>query len=67
MPTMVNDRGDHPKRRPAMYLDLVAQAQGKLAKGDNPKWKCDSCGNKGAMDYAGQGRVCKSCSEKLGF
>jgi hypothetical protein len=34
---------------------------------DNPAWKCENCGNKGAMDYAGQGRVCKSCATNLGF
>jgi hypothetical protein len=34
---------------------------------DNPKWKCESCGKKGAQDYAGQGRVCESCADERGF
>ena len=34
---------------------------------DNPRWTCDNCGNKGAQDYAGQGRVCESCASDLGF
>jgi len=34
---------------------------------DNPKWKCESCGKKGAQDYAGQGRVCEPCASNLGF
>ena len=49
----VPDRANDPKR--------------KVASGDNPAWKCENCGNKGAMDYAGQGRVCKSCANELGF
>ena len=51
--TAVPDRANSPKRKGTTV--------------DNPKLKCESCGNKGAMDYAGQGRVCKSCANKLGF
>jgi hypothetical protein len=39
----------------------------KKASNDNPKWKCESCGKKGAQDYAGQGRVCESCANERGF
>jgi hypothetical protein len=49
----VPDRANDPKR--------------KVQKGDNPAWTCDNCGGQGAMDYAGQGRVCKSCASELGF
>lgn len=49
----VPDRANDPKR--------------KVQKGDNPAWTCDNCGGPGAMDYAGQGRVCKSCASELGF
>jgi hypothetical protein len=49
----VPDRANDPRR--------------KAQQGDNPTWKCESCGGQGAMDYAGQGRVCKSCAEGLGF
>lgn len=38
-----------------------------VTPGDNPRWKCENCGSKGAMDYAGQGRVCQSCAKELGF
>jgi hypothetical protein len=34
---------------------------------DNPKWTCDACGNRGAQDYDGQGRVCVSCANERGF
>lgn len=47
----VPDRANDPKRKVS----------------DNPNWKCDNCGGKGAMDYAGQGRVCQSCAVELGF
>ncbi len=47
----VPDRANNPKRKVS----------------DNPNWKCDNCGGKGAMDYAGQGRVCQSCAVELGF
>jgi hypothetical protein len=40
----------------------VSKAQ--VAKGDNPKWKCEGCGSKGAQDYAGVGRICKGCADK---
>jgi len=65
MPTMVPDRGNDPKRVPGSYMSLVNKAQ--TAKGDNPKWKCESCGKKGAMDYSGQGRVCQTCANERGF
>jgi len=52
----VPDRANDPRRK-----GLKAQP------GDNPHWKCDNCGGVGAMDYAGQGRVCKSCASDLGF
>jgi hypothetical protein len=65
MPTMVPDRGNNPKRVPGSYMSLVSKA--KVSKGDNPKWNCESCGKKGAMDYAGQGRVCKTCASGRGF
>jgi hypothetical protein len=63
MPTIVPDRGGWSERRPGSYMDEV----NKIAKNDNPKWKCDSCGKKGAMDYAGQGRVCQTCANERGF
>jgi hypothetical protein len=65
MQTMVPDRGNDPKRVPGSYMSLVNKAQ--VAKGDNPKWKCEGCGAKGAQDYAGQGRVCTSCANERGF
>lgn len=46
---------------------LLNSGQFKPTASDNPKWKCENCGGKGAMDYAGQGRVCKSCASELGF
>jgi len=42
MPIMVPDRGNDPKRVPGSYMSLVNKAQ--VSKGDNPKWKCESCG-----------------------
>jgi DNA-directed RNA polymerase subunit RPC12/RpoP len=65
MPIMVPDRGNDPKRVPGSYMSLVNKAQ--TVKGDNPKWKCESCGKKGAMDYSGQGRVCQTCANERGF
>jgi hypothetical protein len=65
MPTMVPDRGNDPKRVPGSYMSLVNKAQ--VSKSDNPKFKCESCGKKGAMDYAGQGRVCRTCANERGF
>lgn len=65
MPTIVPDRGNDPKRVPGSYMSLVNKAQG--SKGDNPKWKCESCGKKGAQDYSGQGRVCTTCANERGF
>jgi NADH pyrophosphatase NudC (nudix superfamily) len=67
MPTMVPDRGGHENRRPGSYMQLVSKAKNSIAKGDNPAWKCESCGKKGAMNYAGQGRVCQSCANERGF
>lgn len=63
MATMIPDRGGWYERRPGSYMDEVK----KVSKGDNPRWKCESCGEKGAMDYAGQGRVCQTCATKRGF
>ena len=34
----------------------------RVSDGDNPAWKCEACGKKGAQDYAGQGVVCKPCA-----
>ena len=65
MPTIVPDRGNDPKRVPGSYMNLVNKAQ--VAKGDNPKWKCEACGTKGAQDYAGVGRICKGCADKGGY
>ena len=63
MPTIVPDRGGWPERRPDSYMNEVK----KVTKSDNSKWKCESCGKKGAMDYAGQGRVCQICANERGF
>lgn len=79
----VPDRANDPRRAPEHITDLneffgepkeitkLVIGKPRLAnpkpKGDNPRFKCENCGNKGAMDYAGQGRVCKSCASSLGF
>lgn len=61
-----NDRRKNP--RTSLPKSAVKTSENKLVSGrDNPKWKCDNCGNKGAQDYAGQGRVCESCASSLGF
>jgi len=65
MPTMVPDRGNDPKRVPGSYMSLVNKAQ--TAKGENPKWKCDACGKKGASDYMPGGRMCNGCADERGF
>jgi hypothetical protein len=60
-------RGGRPDPLLGSVPDRANDPRRKAQQGDNPNWKCESCGGKGAMDYAGQGRVCKSCAEGLGF
>lgn len=66
----VPDRANDPRRSPHTPLSRSAMKtwENETVYGnDNPKWKCENCGNKGAQDYAGQGRVCESCASELGF
>jgi hypothetical protein len=68
----VPDRANDPHRKMTPHTPLSGSAmktwENETVYGnDNPQWKCDNCGNKGAMDYAGQGRVCESCASDLGF
>lgn len=49
-------------------LDLaVSKRPNSMSKYDNPKWSCEACGNKGAQDYAGVGRICKDCADRAGY
>ena len=65
MATIVPDRSNDPKRVPVSYMSLVNKAT--IFKGENPKWKCDACGKKGASDYMPGGRMCNSCADERGF
>jgi hypothetical protein len=46
-------------------MSLVNKAT--IFKGENPKWKCDACGKKGASDYMPGGRMCNGCADERGF
>ena len=68
----VPDRANDPNRKMTPHTPLSGRAmktwENETVTGnDNPKLKCENCGNKGAQDYAGQGRVCESCASNLGF
>ena len=65
MATIVPDRSNDPKRVPGSYMSLVNKAT--IFKGENPKWKCDACGKKGASDYMPGGRMCNGCADERGF
>lgn len=62
------DRANDRRRVPDLSNSAMKTWKNETVTGrDNPKWKCENCGNKGAQDYAGQGRVCEACAEDLGF
>lgn len=70
MANLVPDRANDTKRAPHTSLSKTSMKTWEnetVTGNDNPKWKCENCGNKGAQDYAGQGRVCESCASDLGF
>ena len=72
MTNQVPDRANDAKRKVTPHTPLSRSAmkiwENETVYGNNnPAWKCENCGKKGAMDYAGQGRVCESCASSLGF
>lgn len=45
----------------------LSKRPNSMSKFDNPRWKCEACGNKGAQDYAGVGRMCTDCADRSGY
>jgi len=65
--SLVNKEKSQTPHTPLYGKALKTWSNETVTGNDNPKWKCESCGNKGASDYAGKGRVCESCADERGF
>ena len=65
--SLVNKAKSQTPHTPLYGKALKTWSNETITGGENPKWKCDACGKKGASDYMPGGRMCNSCADERGF